>query len=196
MERKVVCKHDFMGPPSEKEGVFSISFPSSKSSEICLIFARCQIITLPVDQEWLMVNLMTMQSLKFTFTFLTYWLHYVFTNWGWGGGEVSLKKPIKTKFWSWLQRSLAVVDPIGAPGERKWEWQPAHLQAWGPCPVRDSSAPFLGEWSDDSIAGQSNIWPLNCFIYKQLFSSFHHPLKEAGGWNIWSFLIPLNNLKV
>ena len=67
MEREVVCKHYFMGPPSEKEGVFSISFPNSQFSEICLIFARCQIITFLVNHEWLMINLMTMQSLKFTF---------------------------------------------------------------------------------------------------------------------------------
>lgn len=69
VERKVVCKCYFMGPPSEKGGVFSISFPSSKFSEICLIFARCQIITLLVNHRWLMISLMTMQSSKLTFTF-------------------------------------------------------------------------------------------------------------------------------
>ena len=37
-----------------------------------------------------------------------------------------------------------------------------------------------GELSDVSTAGQSNIWPLNSFIYKQLFSCFHHSLKEIG----------------
>lgn len=51
VERKVVCKRYFMGPPREKEGVFSISFPSSKFSEMCLIFARCQIITLLVNHK-------------------------------------------------------------------------------------------------------------------------------------------------
>ena len=68
MGRKEVCKRYFMGPPREKEGVFSISFPSSKFSEICLIFARCQTITLLVSRKWLMISLMTMQSLKLTFT--------------------------------------------------------------------------------------------------------------------------------
>ena len=57
----------------------------------------------------------------------------------------------------------------------------AHLQGccwptWQVMPV-----PFSwGELSGVSIAGQSNIWPLNSFIYRHLFSSFHHFLKEAG----------------
>lgn len=51
MEKKLVCKCSFKGPPKEKEGVFSISFPSSDFSEICLIFARCQIITFLVNHK-------------------------------------------------------------------------------------------------------------------------------------------------
>lgn len=60
-----VTSWDLLG---KKRGVFSISFPSSKFSEICLIFARCQTITLLVSRKWLMISLMTMQSLKLTFT--------------------------------------------------------------------------------------------------------------------------------
>lgn len=144
MERKVVCKHDFMGPPSEKEGVFSISFPSSKSSEICLIFARCQIITLPVDQEWLMVNLMTMQSLKFTFTFLTYWLHYVFTNWGWGGWGSFPEKANKNKVLVLITALTCSCWPYRCSRRKKMGVAASPSSGLRPLPSEGLQCPFPG----------------------------------------------------